>query len=112
MSRYRLSVFFFFTAAQMFQTRRRRTYREADCNWRSYKVGVTRVRTVAEMMAMSKILKDLNLQPQLFSRTRTSKFSASLKLLLLEALLLVVSSLQKVDPNLVARNSKRFYYQI
>jgi len=71
----------------------RHAYREADCNWCSYKVGVTRVRTVAEMIATIKILKDLNLQPQLFSRTRTSKFSTSLKLLLLEALLLVVSSL-------------------
>jgi hypothetical protein len=60
-----------------------------------------RVRTVAEIIAIIKIFKDLNLQPQFFSRTRTSKLSTSLKLLLLEVLLLVVSSLQKVEANLV-----------
>jgi hypothetical protein len=49
------------------------------------------------MMAMSKICKDLNLQAQFLSRTTTSKVSTSLKLLLLEALLLDVSSLQNVE---------------
>jgi hypothetical protein len=63
------------------------------------------------MMAMIKIGQDLNLQPQFFSRTRTSRLSTSLKPFSLEDLLLVVSSLQNVETNLVRQNSSSFIRQ-
>jgi hypothetical protein len=50
------------------------------------------VRNAADMIAKSKSCKDRNLQPELFSSTKTSYFSISLKLLLFWVLLFAVSS--------------------
>lgn len=79
---------------------RRYTHRELDCNWCSYTDGVYRsVRNAADMIAKSKSCNDRNLQPELFSSTKTSNFSTSLKLLLFWVLLLAVSSLKKYKEN-------------